>query len=47
MLIFQSITALNRSFVTTAMLKKQRFMTKYWLKTKHQYYYIFGGERNN
>ena len=32
MLIFQIIRALNRNFVTTAMLKKQRLMTKYWLK---------------
>ena len=47
MLIFQIIKGLNRNFVTTAMLKKQRLMTKYWLKTKHQYYYIFGGEGNN
>ena len=47
MLTFQIIRALNRHFVTTAMLKKQRLMTKYWLKTKHQYYYIFGGEGNN
>ena len=34
MLISQIMRALNRNFVTSAMLKKQRLMTKYWLKTK-------------
>ena len=45
MLIFQIIRALNRNFVTTAMLKKQRLMTKYWLKTKTSVLVYFWGRR--